>query len=219
MRPNDLSTMDKHRRKQLARWEAKKAKDDEKFEKKIRQQFDQDARDEIEKFGKTYKPEPTKLLDGILKEGMNLLAELEEFPRFHTGSIRDYMIRMITSDVWNPLLFSMGHGNWIGKYREFYIYKDSVLQEKIDVAKTIQAIREHKDSELRHQHLRNFMRSAGRLNAFRAELAVATHKFRTIQNCRIIKEELMMNVWHPRRVEHILETYGWEVLDNLLGVE
>jgi hypothetical protein len=28
---------------------------------------------------------------------------------------------------------------------------------------------------------------------------------------------LMAAVWHPRRVEHILDTYGWDAYENLLG--
>jgi len=27
----------------------------------------------------------------------------------------------------------------------------------------------------------------------------------------------MAAVWHPRRVEHILDTYGWDAYENLLG--
>jgi hypothetical protein len=211
--------MDKHQRKQLARWETKKAKDAQKFEEKMRQQFDDDARDTIEKFAKTYTPDPTKVLDGMTKEGIKLLAELDEV-RFYPRSTRYFLAEMLLFGEravgWNPIMSS--HGYW-SEYRRLYQYKDNVLQERIDVPKSIQAVREYKDTNVRMEHLRKFMSSLRRLNDIRDELAVATHKFRTIQNCRIIKEELMMNVWHPRRVEHILETYGWEVLDNLLGVE
>ena len=42
---------------------------------------------------------------------------------------------------------------------------------------------------------------------------------RTVHKTKLLKEELMMNVWHPQRVEKFLETYGWEAYDNLLGVE
>jgi hypothetical protein len=207
--------MDKHQRKNIGRWEAKKAKDAEKFEQKMRQQFDDDARDTIEKFAKTYTPDPTKVLDGMTKEGINLLAELDEV-RFYPRSTRSFLAEMLLfgegAGGWYPILSS--HGYW-----SLYQYKDNVLQQRIDVPKSIEAVREYKDNKVRREHLRNFMSSVRRLNHIRDELAVATHKFRTIQNCQIIKEELMMNVWHPRRVEYILETYGWEVLDNLLGVE
>lgn len=42
---------------------------------------------------------------------------------------------------------------------------------------------------------------------------------RTIHRVKTFKEELMMTAWRPRRMEHILDTYGWEVYDNLLGIE
>ncbi len=48
---------------------------------------------------------------------------------------------------------------------------------------------------------------------------VAARRWRAIHNCRAIKEDLMAAAWHPRRVEHILETYGWDAYNNLLGEE
>ncbi len=36
---------------------------------------------------------------------------------------------------------------------------------------------------------------------------------RSQARCSITKEELMATVWHPRRVERLLETYGWDALE------
>jgi hypothetical protein len=30
---------------------------------------------------------------------------------------------------------------------------------------------------------------------------------------RLLKEELVAAVWHPRRVQKLLEAYGWDTLD------
>ena len=41
---------------------------------------------------------------------------------------------------------------------------------------------------------------------------------RTIQRTETIKEELMAAMWHPRRLERLLEIGGEEALDNFAGV-
>jgi hypothetical protein len=58
----------------------------------------------------------------------------------------------------------------------------------------------------------SFFRTTERTAVFQSEL-------RAICKCKTIKEELMAETWHPRRVERILETYGWDAYNNLLGEE
>ena len=41
---------------------------------------------------------------------------------------------------------------------------------------------------------------------------------RTRWRLDLFKEELMMNVWHPRRIERLLEVGGESALDNFAGV-
>jgi hypothetical protein len=41
---------------------------------------------------------------------------------------------------------------------------------------------------------------------------------RTMKRTQVFKEELMQNVWHPRRIEKLLEIGGEEALDNFAGV-
>jgi hypothetical protein len=35
------------------------------------------------------------------------------------------------------------------------------------------------------------------------------------ERCKIFKEDLMMNVWHPRRIEKLIDTYGIDILEEL----
>ena len=61
------------------------------------------------------------------------------------------------------------------------------------------------------------------LNKLQRELDVecirftADSFFRTTERTAIIKEDLMAAAWHPRRIERLLETHGWEAYENLLG--
>lgn len=214
--------MDKYQRKYLARWEAKKAKDQEKIERELRKHYEVDAREKIEKFGQSYEPELTTVSEGIIKEAHELLEELNappQDPRFMMSPVRLFRAQMMLMEEfgidWRPLMISdrmwyrSPHG-W------FYEYNEHKLERRLDVEKTIAGIREHKDRHARNQLLRGVVRSLNRTNIIRDELMAAAHKSRTIHNCRAVKEELMMAAWHPRRIEHILNTYGWEGLDGIL---
>lgn len=217
------ATMDKHERKQLARWELNKAKRQGKFEEKVRDYFDVTARRTVETFAKTYQPSPSKILDGVVTEARKLLRELR-IPRYTNESSRVLMIATLITmdDLEYEYLYAhlLTGGSWSGSnYGWLYEYDETLLGKKLDVPKTLEAIREHKDNQERIKHLRRFAQSLRRLDTIRDEMAVVAHKFRTIHDCKAIKEELMMKVWHPRRVEHILETYGWEAYENLLGEE
>lgn len=64
-----------------------------------------------------------------------------------------------------------------------------------------------------------YCRCLGHVFRIREELMEAVRRNQAIRACRGFKEELMQVAWHPNRVGRILETYGWEALDNLLGVE
>lgn len=41
---------------------------------------------------------------------------------------------------------------------------------------------------------------------------------RSVHRAKLLKEELMMNVWHPRRIERLLEIGGEAALDNFAGL-
>ena len=220
--------MDKRQRKQLAQWESKKAKTQAKFEERVREHFEEPALVKIEAFGDSYKPHPLRVLPGVIKQAETYLKELRR-PSLPPGRHQlmtsrspvaewilmgeedfGWLYRTINSRMWY-------FGGRFTEYDQFIVHDDRSLERRIDVPKTIDAIRDHKDDQLRRTYMRGIMRSALRLDPIREELAVATHKSRTIHNCKAIKEDLMAAAWHPRRIERLLETHGWEAYENLLG--
>lgn len=224
----DGDTMDKRQRKHLAQWESKKAKTQSKFEQRVREYFEDPALDKIEAFGDSYKPHPVRVLPGVIKQAETYVKELRE-PLPPPGRHR-----LITSRSPAAEWILMGEGDfgwlyhtmnsrrcYLGRrfteYDRFIVHDDRRLDRRIDVTKTIDAIRDHKDNQLRRTYMRGIMRSALRLDLIREELDVATRKSRAIHDCKAIKEELMAAVWHPRRVEHILDNYGWDAYNNLIG--
>lgn len=108
-----------------------------------------------------------------------------------------------------------GHFNW-----ELvpYVWKEQVLgQRKIAVTRSIQRLQEKMDKDCMAQMAPAFFRAIERTATIRDELVSAYPRWRSVLNCKALKEEIMMAAWHPRRVEHILTTYGWEAYENLLG--
>lgn len=218
--------MDKHQRKQLARWESKKAKSQAKFEERVREYFEEPALVKIESFGDSYKPHPLRVLPGAIKQAETYLKELRQ-PLPPPGR---YQLMTSRSPAAEWILMGEPDFGWIyptpgpwyfgrrfTEYNQFIVHDERSLERRIDVPKTIDAIRDHKDNQLRKIYMREIMRSALRLDPIREELAVAAHKSRTIHNCKAIKEDLMAAAWHPQRIERLLETHGWEAYDNLLG--
>jgi hypothetical protein len=207
--------MDKHQRRQLARWETKKAKNQFKFEERLRDYWNEPVLDKIDAYGNSYKPHPVRALQGITKQAEKSLERLRELPL--TWSL------IIAGDFdWTPTtMFSSRvrfFGRPISEYEPFIVCDERSLEWRIDVPKTLAAIRDHKDNRFRSECRWGMVRSALRLGPLREELTFVTRKFRAIQNCRLIKEELMMNVWHPRRMEKFLETYGEDAFDNFIGL-
>jgi hypothetical protein len=93
------------------------------------------------------------------------------------------------------------------------------LEHRIDIRASVEGLKSAKYNRRVYRDGIFLLRQVDRTNIIKDELLNTVSKFNIIRNCKTIKEELMANVWHPRRVEKILETYGWEVYDNLLGVE
>lgn len=217
--------MDKYQRKQISRWETKKAKSQAKFEERLRAQYNVNAYRDIEAFAKSYEPHPALALQGAIKEAEQLLTELRARPPPHgMMSYRVSAAEWILIDdndflEWFPISYAPRIvGWWPSPYMRLYKYEAHSLEQRIDVVETMNAICEHKDRKLRKECLRGIVRSARRLDMIRDELTIVSQKFRAIQNCRTIKEELMMNVWHPRRIERLLDIGGEKLLDNFAGV-
>jgi hypothetical protein len=107
---------------------------------------------------------------------------------------------------------------------EFYYARDidyvyDSFSQRIEVDKSIKKLQHAMDVEFVRDHAPSFFRTTERNALIRGELAVAYKKWRAVHDCKAIKEELMAAVWHPRRVEHILDNYGWDAYNNLLGEE
>lgn len=213
--------MDNHQRKQLARWETKKAKGHVKFEEKVRGSFHDPARDKVEAFAKSYTPPPW-VLCGLIKEANDELEDLRYPLRPRVRYVRDDSVywrsyHIVASGKVSRLL-RFGPEK-VANSEPWLVYDERSLERRLDVRKTRSAIRAHKNTEVWNECLDGIVRSALRLNRFRDELQQVYPRWRAVLNCKAIKEDLMMNVWHPRRVEHILTTYGWEAYENLLGEE
>lgn len=98
-------------------------------------------------------------------------------------------------------------------------YVWDITRQHIRVKESLKEFQHQMDVEFIQEHGPSFLRTTERTALFRVELEVAARQSRGVQNCKAIKEELMAAVWHPRRVEHILDKYGWDAYENLLGEE
>ena len=97
-------------------------------------------------------------------------------------------------------------------------YNERKLERAVDILASIAAVKSMKDETAMMEFSEEICRHYERTLCVKSELLASAYKFRAIQNCKNgFKEELMMNVWHPRRVERILEIGGWDLLDNLMG--
>lgn len=108
---------------------------------------------------------------------------------------------------------------WVRPMRHQIPYVWDAAGNHIRVKESLKELKHQIDIELVREQGPSFFRTTERTALFRAELEIAARRSRCVQNCKVIKEELMAAAWHPRRVEHILDTYGWEAYENLLGEE
>lgn len=182
--------MDKYQRKHLARWEQKKAKDQRKFEDYMRQHSQETVRRKIEYAVQTYTPPQ----DIVFSRARTLASYLK--------------------NLQIPIWWDVEDG-----FHLIYSRRIQLFMTEMEIAAEIAERKVEKEKQQADRLAHTLLRHYHRVNTIREELTTKTNRLRAIQNCRAIKEELMANVWHPRRVEKFLETYGWEAYDNLLGVE
>lgn len=189
--------MDKYARKQIARWEQTKAKTEDKFEERKKENASRREWDKVAITIQGYTPSAVS----VLAKALELLKE-------------EPLIRSIHE---HEMLFLLGHDFAAPFYR---LYRGRwIAPPPPDMEEEVRRGCERKTIESAIQLIPTLTRHMDRVDMIREELLFKTHRNRVIQNCLAIKEELMMAAWHPRRVGRILETYGWEALDNLLGVE
>jgi hypothetical protein len=186
--------MEKHQRRYLAKWEAKKAKDQEKFEQERKQNAYQETLKRIDQIVREWEPSP----NDVFAKARTLL----ENPAY-----RPFLYRFIGDDRVFPF---MHH------YRLMCSKRLRLFMTSVEI---IAEIAEEKSWKLESQALQlipTLVRHQSRIDTIREELLEKATRLRAIQNCLLVKEELMMNVWHPRRIERILDMGGCELLDNLL---
>jgi hypothetical protein len=188
--------MDKHQRKQLARWEQKKAKTEHAY---IERMKEYESRREWSKIAVTvhsYTPSPASVFTAAL----TFLKE----PQFRSIPPEWYWHFIV--NLHGPFFTLNSRGRFI-------------LPPPPDPDAEIREGCEQKDKRCALELMPTLIRHMDRVDAIRDELGVKAQRNRVVQDCLAIKEELMAAAWHPRRVGRVLDLYGWEALDNLLGVE
>ena len=189
--------MDKHQRKHIAKWEAKKAKDARKVEEDIKRHSYERALEHI----------------------AQVVGEWEPCPKEVFTNARNFLKERLFQTARNTIIDDHRFLFFINQYHLMYSKRWRFSMSDMEIAAEIAEQKSQKREAQALQLAWKLSRYQSRINAFREELLQKTARLRTIQDCLLVKEELMMNVWHPRRMEHILETYGWEAYENLLGVE
>lgn len=184
--------MDKHQRRHIAKWEAKKAKDQRKFEEYMKRHAHEQALERIARAVAEWEPSP----NDVFRKARELLSS---WPR----------LRLINDERYE----------FMWTWRLLISKRCRVFLTEIEIEAEIAEERSWKEEDIVYRLAASISRHQSRVNTIREELLQKTDRLRAVQTCWLIKEELMMKVWHPRRVEHILETYGWEAYEKLLGVE
>jgi regulator of sirC expression with transglutaminase-like and TPR domain len=113
--------------------------------------------------------------------------------------------RDIDRDTYHPFVPSL------------FVLNSEKLGAEIDIEASVDTFKRTRDLEVVLDSAEEFTRTLDRTTLLREEFERAYPRWRAVLNCKHIKEELMQKAWHPRRVGHVLETYGWEALENLLG--
>lgn len=188
--------MDKHQRKALRKWETKKAKDQLKFEEYMKQHSREVAWAKVEQAIQDYEPPP----DVVFSKALTLASKYKSYR---------YVTPLLAFDE-----------DAILRYYMIVSSRVRLFMTELDILAEIAERKADKLSRKAESLAFNLLRHQRRVDMIRDEMLIKTTRLRAIQNCRNgFKEELMMKVWHPDRVEKFLETYGWEAFDNLLGVE
>jgi hypothetical protein len=188
--------MDKHQRKQLARWEQKKAKTEHAYIERMKEYESYREWDKVATAVEKYTPSPASVFTAAL----TFLKE----PLFRTIPPNWYWHFIV--DLHGPFLTVNSRGRFIAP-------------PPPDPDVEVREGRERKDKRCALELIPTLVRHMDRVDAIREELLVRSRRNRAVQDCLAIKEELMAAAWHPRRVGRVLDLYGWEALDNLLGVE
>jgi hypothetical protein len=196
--------MDKYTRKQLVRWENKKEKFRMREEKERPYNFFEDYNELLRQIN-NYNPVVTDLISQVIYNDYTYFQIGYYYTHYPDVYLRDYDDRLTIGTI--PFSFGL-------------IKMDTTkLDYRIDIPASLEALKAAKYKRKVYREGILLMRQLDRIKIIKDELLKTVSKFNIIRNCKTVKEELMATVWHPDRVKKILKNYGWEVYDNLLGVE
>lgn len=197
--------MDKYQRRQLRKRDEDRGKSQDSFDRYIKKQTLQAEQKQLKEAMRGYQPCPPKFLatavaiyEGIFDTLLPFIhIDNELVGRTHFSRIHPY-----------------GTPWW-----DFVWDKDILgLPIKVNMKKTIQRHKDFADVQYICDEAPVISRTVSRTRRLQPELAVAVERMRTILRCHAIKEQLYMNVYHPRRIEKLLEQGGWEALENFAGL-
>ncbi len=123
--------------------------------------------------------------------------------------------------LWDPAPTRSGIRNDFLAYPIWeYVWERNALgvATRVNLPKTVDRFKQLADDRYIWNQMPEFRRTMKRTKQIRDELLVAYPRMQSILACHRIKEELYMNVYHPRRIEKLLEVGGWEALENFAGL-
>jgi hypothetical protein len=164
---------------------------------------------------KLYTPCPANLIKDLQK-----LDHVSQWGnRFPPGfpSFMDELPQLI----WDPVPTRSGVRTDFMNYPLWeYVWDRNALgiATRVNLPKTVDHFKQLVDDRYIWNHMLEFRRTMKRTKQIQEDLHSAHHRMQTILACHRIKEELYMDVYHPRRIEKLLETGGWEALENFAGL-
>ena len=198
--------MDKYQRRMLRKWDEQRGKEQDSCDRYMKKYTLVSERKILKEAMQTYTPCPTDfvgILHGIPSHGF----------------IRDFLLESLDTPFWftrdqHPAVHRLGTPWW-----EFVWDKDMIgIPTKVNMEKTIEQHKHHADMTFLRDHAYSFYRTTGRTAYLSADLSAGAEKMQAILRCHAIKEELYQNVYHPRRIEKLLEQGGWDALENFAGL-
>jgi hypothetical protein len=208
--------MDKYQRKQLRKRDERHGQRQDEIDNWFKNGYKTKKQikdiNQIQKELRDYKPTPVITVQEI----MDIYKFEQSYGIIYNYSYMEYMYATLKSS--RVLLLRPFLTIQIGDYEfcESQVVEHGLFS--FDVERSIQKGKKLADEKYTHQYLKDFNKTLRKTKDIRDELIQAYPRWRAVLNCKVIKEELMMSVWHPRRIARILELGGHAALDNFAGL-
>lgn len=110
--------------------------------------------------------------------------------------------------------------DWNRLQLEHHLQADPYEQVRSDplVLETLKRQKSDRDDLYVRRNAHECIRTMQRTAQIKSELLAVYPRMQSILRCHTIKEELYQIVYHPRRIERLLEIGGWEALENFAGL-